>query len=106
MTDREARALLSSRHMGDLAGLVYLYLDPETARAGTCRLRRDHPEIENGKPKDKYLSAYGDNRHLFFQPGAGALLADTSAPVVIVESEKAVLACAAAAERAGGGGCS
>ena len=67
----------------------------------TCRLRRDHPEMENGKPRDKYLSAFGDTKHLFFPPGAGELLADTSVPIIIVEAEKSVLAIMAAAERTG-----
>ena len=101
VTDSEARTRLSSRHSGDLAGLLYPYRDPVTGEPQTHRLRRDHPEIENGKPKDKYLSAYGDSKHLFFPPNAGELLADTSALVVIVEAEKSILAIMAAAARAG-----
>src|SRR5207245_5843729 len=41
------------------------------------------------------------NRHLYFPPGAGALLGEPTVPVVFVESEKAVLALAALAARAG-----
>lgn len=51
VTDVETRQLLSSRHLGDLAGIAYPYLDPQTGAAVTCRVRRDHPEIENGKPR-------------------------------------------------------
>lgn len=113
VTDAEARSVLSSRHPGNLAGILFPYLDPVTQRVVTYRLRRDHPELEDGKPKDKYLSAYGDNRHLYFPPGAGESLADTSTSVVIVEAEKSVLAVMAAATRAadvslvsvGTGGC-
>ncbi len=99
VTDYEAREQLSSRHPGNLAGVLYVYCDPATKRVVTCRLRRDHPEMEDGKPKDKYLSAYGDHRHLFFPPGASSLLTDTSVPVVIVEAEKSVLSIVAVADR-------
>ncbi|HXG73150.1 MAG TPA: DUF3631 domain-containing protein [Gemmatimonadaceae bacterium] len=112
VTDLEARELLSSKHPGDLAGIVYPYPNPDSGQLVNCRLRRDRPEIEDGKPKAKYLSAYGDRRHFYFAPGATALLAHTSVLVVKVESEKAVLAITAAAARAdrpilaiGTGGC-
>jgi len=63
------------------------------------RVRRDHPEMENGQPQNKYLSSV-DRAHLFFAPGAAALLGDASAPAALVESEKAALALTAAAVRA------
>jgi len=102
VSDREARELLSmnGRH-GEMSGIVYPYLDPDTGRPTTRRLRRDHPEIEGGKPKDKYLSAFGDAKHLYFPPDAAPLLADTSVLVVEVEAEKSALALTAAATRAG-----
>lgn len=100
VTDVEARELLAAtKRCGDLAGIVFPYVYPTTGQRVTCRLRRDHPEIENGKPKDKYLCPFGDVRHLYFPPGASALLMDISVPVVIVESEKASLALTAAAAR-------
>ncbi len=112
VTDQDARTLLSSTHSGDLAGIVYPYHDPNSGQSISCRVRRDHPEIENGTPTAKYLSAYGDRRHLYFAPGAAAGLADTTMPVVIVEAEKSTLAITAAATRAsrpilaiGTGGC-
>ena len=65
-------------------------------------MRRDsHPRTEDGKPAHKYLSAFGDVRHLFFAPGAGAWLADAGVRVVLVESEKASLSVTSAALRAG-----
>ena len=64
VTDAEAHTRLTSRHPGDLAGLCYPYIDPVTGSVLTCRVRRDHPQIEDGKPVGKYLSAYGDRRHL------------------------------------------
>ena len=99
VSDEEARTLLSSTHRGDLAGIVYPYRDPATSQQVTCRLRRDHSEMENGKPTRKYLSAYGDRRHLYFPPDVSQRLADPNVSVVIVEVEKSVLAITAAAEK-------
>ncbi len=101
VTDDQARELLLSRHPGDLAGIIYPYYNPQSSQSISCRVRRDHPEIENGKPRDKYLSAFGDRRHLYFAPGVAGRLADTSVQVVVVEAEKSVLAITAAAARAG-----
>jgi putative DNA primase/helicase len=100
ITTEQARELLSSRHPGNLAGLLFSYHDPESGHPVGSRVRRDHHEIENGKARDKYLSAYGDIRHLFFSPGAGPLLGDVSATVVLVEAEKSALTLTAAATRA------
>lgn len=101
VTDHEAREALSSRRAGNLAGVLYPYLNPINGHRVTCRLRRDHPEVEGGRPKDKYLSPYGDRRHLYFAPGAALLLADASIPVVFVEAEKSALALTAASACAG-----
>ena len=99
--DIDARERLTSKHPGDLAGILYPYLSATNGRATTYRLRRDHPEMENGKPKDKYLSAWGDAKRLYFPPNCAALLADVDADVIIAEAEKSVLAIACAAESAG-----
>ena len=99
VTDAEARVLLSSRRSGDLAGVVYPYLSPDTGKPSAYRVRRDHPEIEAGKPTSKYLSSYGDRRRLYFPPEPSDLLADLGAPVIVVEAEKSVLAITAAASR-------
>jgi len=101
LTDREARERLTSRHTGDLAGIAYPNRHPITESLRTYRVRRDHPEMERGKPRDKYLSAYGDPRHLYFAPGVADLLKDVSVPAVFVEAEKSVLAVTAAASRSG-----
>lgn len=53
------------------------------------------------KPQGKYVSAYGDARHLFMPPGAAAKLADSQIPIALVESEKASLALTAWAARIG-----
>jgi hypothetical protein len=96
-----------------MSGIVFPYLDPITGNRTTARLRRDNPEIDaSGKPKAKYISPYGDTRHLYMLPAAGPLLSEVSAAAVIVESEKSVLALTALASRAkrtllpiGTGGC-
>ena len=99
--DLDARERLTSQHPGDLSGILYPYLHRKNGHATTYRLRRDHPEIENGKAKDKYLSAWGDRKHLYFPPACAALLADVTVEVIIAEAEKSVLAITCAAERVG-----
>ena len=109
VNDLDARERLTTKHPGDLAGILYPYLHPKNGHATTCRLRRDRPEMEDGKPRDKYLSAYGDRKRLYFPPGCAALLADVSARVVMVEAEKSVLAIMSAGSGSvlavGTGGC-
>jgi len=101
VSDAEAREQLNSSHRGDLAGIMFPYVDPTSGHVVTARVRRDHPEVDQaGKPLAKYLAATGDQPHVYFGPGAGPLLADTAAPVVIIESEKAALTLVAAARRA------
>ena len=101
VNDFDARERLTSKHPGDLSGVLYPYLHPKTGHATTYRLRRDHPEMEHGKPKDKYLSAWGDRRRLYFPPDCAALLADVTVAVVIAEAEKSVLSIMCAAEKVG-----
>jgi hypothetical protein len=84
-----------------MSGLVFPYVDPIDGCRKTARLRRDKPEIENEKPRRKYISAYRDRRHLYFPPRTGPLLTNKSTPVVMVEAEKSALALAAFSARAG-----
>jgi hypothetical protein len=101
VADPQARELLGSAHPGDLSGIAFPYLSPISGEVWSYRLRRDHPEIDAaGKPKDKYLCPRGHNR-LYFPPGAGPLLTDAMAPLVIVEAEKSALAITALAVRNG-----
>jgi hypothetical protein len=102
VTDAEARSKLGITRPGDMSGIVFPYPDPADGHWPTRRLRRDHPDVgAEGKVKDKYLCPYGDNRHLYFPPGAGALLRDLSVPAVFVEAEKSALAITALAEKKG-----
>jgi hypothetical protein len=77
LTDYEAREKYGITGYGDRSGLVFPNFDPADGRRRTARLRRDNPEIEGGKPKNKYISAYGDRRHLYFVPGCDTLPATT-----------------------------
>jgi hypothetical protein len=83
-----------------MGGIAFPYLNM-TGQRVTCRVRRDNPEIEAGKEKNKYISAYGDRKHLYFPPGAAAKLRDSVTPIALVEAEKSSLALTAWAERAG-----
>jgi hypothetical protein len=104
VSDSEARDILSKSFSapGRFDGLEYPYIDPMTGRRVTSRIRLDHPDQKpDGTLENKYRSPYRDNRHLYFTPGAAALLKDTSVPVVIVEAEKSALAIASAAQGTG-----
>jgi hypothetical protein len=103
VTDSEARDIgFQCSSASDLSGIVFPYFDPETLHRTTARLRRDRPESDGmGKAGAKYLSPYGDNRHLYFPPDAAFLLRDMSVPVVIVEAEKSALALTALSSRTG-----
>jgi hypothetical protein len=103
LDDRHAREILGiCGKAGDFSGVEYPYIDPRTSRRVTSRVRLDRPALKpDGSPDGKYRTPYGDNRHLFFPPGAGRLLADAAVPAVVVEAEKSALAITAAAARAG-----
>jgi hypothetical protein len=84
----------------DCAGIIYPYFVPRVAHRVTCRLRLDKPRMRNGRPV-KYLSPYGDARHLYYPPGAKELLLNPDTAVVLVEAEKSALAMLAWARRIG-----
>jgi len=52
----------------DMSGIVFPYFDPTTGWRVTARVRRANPEFEDGRPKNKYVSAYGGRKHLYFRP--------------------------------------
>ena len=85
----------------DMRGIIFPYISPVTGYRVTARLRRDNPEIENGKPKNKYISPWGDGRHLYCPPGSKTKLEQPETPIVLVEAEKSALALTAWAERGG-----
>jgi P4 family phage/plasmid primase-like protien len=91
VSDEGAREKFGIRFDGNLAGIVFpYYIDGKRV---TARVRRDHPERDvAGKVENKYISAFGDRRHLYLPPDYQQLLADPRIPLLFVESEKAVLA--------------
>ena len=68
VTDQVAREKYGITCLGDMSGIAFPYVDPRDGRRKTARVRRDNPEIEAGQPKRKYVSAFGDRRHLYFPP--------------------------------------
>jgi hypothetical protein len=104
VTDREARETYGIKGGGDMAGIAFPYFDPETMSNGRrrtyVRIRRDHPELEDGKPKKKYVAPYGDRKRLYFPP-TPELFADVTVPIVLVEAEKSSLVMTAWAARTG-----
>lgn len=82
----------------DYAGIVFPYFLPGNSSVREYRLRRDHPDLEQGsdgqiKQKAKYLAPPGRSNLLYFVPMTDASwLADTSLPICITEGEKKTLA--------------
>jgi hypothetical protein len=101
VSDRDARERFGivSPASKNMAGIVFPYFSYVTGQRVTARVRRDNPEIEDGRPKNKYASAYGDARHLYFPPGAAKNLRKPDTPIVLVEAEKSALALTAWASR-------
>src|SRR6516162_9202575 len=84
VTDADAREQFGITGSGDMGGIAFPYFTPMDSVRRTCRVRRDNPELENGKPRKKYVAAYGDRRHLYFVPGCAELVSNPSVPVVLV----------------------
>ena len=100
VTDAEARCDYGITAGGDMAGIIFPYCDPLTGDRVSARLRRNRPDLDpDATPKGKYVCPWGDNRHLYFLPGAGQLLGDVSVDVIFVEAEKSALALAALSQR-------
>jgi hypothetical protein len=78
------------------AGIVYPYKSPFQYNGLVehgYRLRRDNPEIEAGKPKNKYMCPPQQRGHFYFGPGQSIdELENTSLPIVLTEGEKKTLA--------------
>jgi hypothetical protein len=101
VTDTQAREDYGIRGNGDMTGIVFPYHLPGNDNRRTARIRRDHPDIEDGRPHKKYVAPYGDHRHLYFVPGCLDLAKDSTVPIVLVEAEKSALALTALSERMG-----
>jgi putative DNA primase/helicase len=100
VTDGQARQfgiVRPAKH--DVQGILFPYRDYATGEMITFRVRRDHPEMKDGKPDGKYLCPSNRARSLFIHPRSAAKLPDTNMPIVLVEAEKSALALTAWAER-------
>ena len=87
-TEGAERFGITSNNGGIISGgIVFPYYSAVTGKRVTARLRRDDA-VDGGK----YISAYGDRRHLYFPPECKPLLADLIVTTVLVEGEKDVLA--------------
>jgi hypothetical protein len=103
VSDIDAREILAlNGTYGDLSGILFPYFSLQTSHRVGARLRRDHPEIEGGKPKRKYPPGCGDRRHLYFVPGEDYAV-DSAVPIALVEAEKSALAITAWSLRTGSG---
>lgn len=76
----------------DYAGIVFPIYWPGSSNPREYFLRRDHPPIEGGKPKGKYLAPPSRGNYLLFGPEAADVLNDTGCPIVLVEGHKKLLA--------------
>ena len=99
VTDKQAKESFGVRWAGDAGGILFPY--KINGEYKTCRIRREFPEIANGKIESKYLSPYGDRRHVYVLSGYESLAADQKVSILLVEAEKSVLAVAAWAARVG-----
>ena len=101
VSDWEARERYGIRFDAakDVGGIAFPYFIPAVEYRVTARVRRDRPEMKDGKPQNKYVSPYGDGRHLYFPPDAQAKLDQPDMPIALVESEKAALSLTAFARR-------
>jgi hypothetical protein len=71
VSDYEAREYGNTGPVtSDMSGVVFPYFSIETGARVTARVRRDKPDVEAGKEKNKYICPYGDCKHLYFPPGA------------------------------------
>ena len=84
----EGREIVGRSGGGLFDGILIPYVLPGENYVREFRLRRDHPDWEDGKPKQKYVSPPGRGNMLYFpictRPD---WLLDQSLPVLIVEGE-------------------
>ena len=89
----EGAALVGRNDNEDYAGIVFPVYWPGDPNVREYFLRRDHPSIENGKPKGKYLAPPGRSNKLLFGPGEPVeALTDPTRPIVLVEGLKKLVA--------------
>ena len=98
VTALEGSAAIGRNGAGNFSGLLIPNVWPGSDCIRENRLRRDHPDIENGKTARKYMSPPGRGNLLYFPVGTDpAWLADSQLPLVITEGEFKTIALARAA---------
>jgi predicted P-loop ATPase len=89
----EAREILGRDGGGRYEGIAIPEVWPGTDRVREFSIRRDYPEIEKGKPKQKYMRPPGRGNMLYFPPGVDpTLLTDASCALVLTEGPLKALA--------------
>jgi|CXWL01.1.fsa_nt_gi hypothetical protein len=88
----EGAALVGRESREDYAGIVFPVYWPGNPNQRESYLRRDHPPIENGKPKGKYLAPPGRGNMLLFGPDESVeALTDSATTIVICEGHKKLI---------------
>ncbi|MBX3325162.1 MAG: AAA family ATPase [Nitrospira sp.] len=89
----EGAELIGRTDREDYAGIAFPVYWPGNPNRRESYIRRDHPPIENGKPKGKYLAPPGRGNMILFGPDESVeALADTTCPILLVEGLKKLLA--------------
>src|SRR5262245_7568890 len=99
VSDKEARNNFGIRWKkdADLSGTLFPIFGIDGEIKG-YRVRRDNPEIEDGKPKNKYIQS-ADPSHLYFERTSSQYLSDVSVPIIFVEAYSSALALACWSDR-------
>jgi len=93
LTQEESCAILGRNGKASYEGIGIPYIWPGTDFVRETAVRRDHPEIENGKPRRKYLAPPGRGNMLYFPPGIEQpALEDATLPLLITEGPFKALA--------------
>jgi hypothetical protein len=94
----EGAEILGRNGSGNYAGVAIPYIWPGDPYVRDYRIRRDNPEYENGKPKQKYMTPPGRGNFLYLPVGIEvAWLTDTALPIVLTEGEFKAIALTRAA---------
>jgi P4 family phage/plasmid primase-like protien len=95
----DGSAAIGRNGAGDFSGMLIPNVWPGTDYIREYRLRRDHPDLENGKAVRRYMAPPGRGNLLYFPVGTDpAWLADRQLPLVITEGEFKTIALALAAQ--------
>ncbi|WHZ27564.1 MAG: DNA primase [Nitrospira sp.] len=89
----EGAELVGRTDRGDYAGIRFPIYWPGDPTPREHHLRREHPPVEDGKQKQKYLAPPGRGNMLLFGPNESVeALTDPACPIILVEGLKKLLA--------------